>query len=177
MAKTSFVKQVFDYLYPKKNRVIAAVAFVRTFKQALTGTTVVGGGGLIAINAQDIASLNWDVVLYTAIAVVLTATIAGVSAFDDVSRNGLNSKYLDAATTPEPAIIVTPEVVQQLVRPASFTPAPAVAPVVTPEVAAEEQKVTAKRPTRKAAAKKEEVAAPELRGGIAQMAPAVELPL
>lgn len=144
--KTHFVKQVFDYLYPKKNRVIAAVAFVRTFKQALTGTTVVGGGGLIAVNATDIANLNWDVVLYTAIAVVLTATIAGASAFDDVSRNGLNSKYMDAATTPEPSVIVTPEVVKQLVRPAFFVPAPAEAP--------EAPKAVAKPATRKKAAPK-----------------------
>lgn len=140
--KTHFVKQVFDYLYPKKNRVIAAVAFVRTFKQALTGTTVVGGSGLIAVNATDIANLNWEVVMYTAIAIVLTATIAGASAFDDVSRNGLNSKYMDAATTPEPSIIVTPDVVKQLVRPSFFVPAP------------EEPKAVAKKPVRKAASKK-----------------------
>ena len=112
MEKTHFIKQVFDYLYPKKNRVIAAVAFVRTFKQALTGTTVVGGTGLIAINAQDLANLNWDIVMYTAIAVILTATIAGMSAFDDVSRNGLNSKYMDAMTTPEASIIVYPAFVK-----------------------------------------------------------------
>lgn len=149
--KTHFVKQVFDYLYPKKNRVIAAVAFVRTFKQALTGTTVVGGGGLIAVNATDIANLNWDVVMYTAIAVILTATIAGASAFDDVSRNGLNSKYMDAATTPEPSVIVTPEVVKQLVRPAFFTPAPAVAPTAP--------KTAAKPATRKKAAPKATAAA------------------
>lgn len=128
MEKTHFIRQVFDYMYPAKNRVIAAVAFVRTFKQAITGTTVVGGSGLIAINATDIASLNWEVVMYTAIAVVLTALIAGASAFDDVSRNGLNSKYMDAMTTPEPSVIIDPKAVQQLLRPASFVPAPAVAP-------------------------------------------------
>ena len=146
MNKTHFIKQVFDYLYPKKNRVIAAVAFVRTFKQALTGTTVVGGSGLIAVNATDIANLNWEVVMYTAIAVILTATIAGASAFDDVSRNGLNSKYMDAATTPEPSIIVSPEAVKQLVRPAFFTPAPAEAPPAL--------KTAAKPATRKKAAPK-----------------------
>lgn len=165
--KTHFVKQVFDYLYPKKNRVIAAVAFVRTFKQALTGTTVVGGGGLIAINATDIANLNWDVVLYTAIAVILTATIAGASAFDDVSRNGLNSKYMDAATTPEPSIVVTPEVVKQLVRPAFFTPAPAEAPKTVAKPATP-KKVAAK----KAVAPK--VTAKTLK---VEQAPAVEEPM
>ena len=168
--KTHFVKQVFDYLYPKKNRVIAAVAFVRTFKQALTGTTVVGGGGLIAINATDIANLNWDVVLYTAIAVILTATIAGASAFDDVSRNGLNSKYMDAATTPEPSIIVTPEVVKQLVRPAFFTPAPAEAPPVL--------KTASKPATRKKAAPKATAVANKVVENTmkADQAPAVEEP-
>ena len=143
MEKTHFIKQVFDYLYPKKNRVIAAVAFVRTFKQALTGTTVVGGTGLIAVNAQDLANLNWEIVMYTAIAVILTATIAGMSAFDDVSRNGLNSKYMDAMTTPEPTIIVDPAMVKQVLRPDFFIPAPAEAP-----------KTAAKKPVRKTASRK-----------------------
>ena len=166
MEKTHFIKQVFDYLYPAKNRVIAAVAFVRTFKQALTGTTVVGGGGLIAINAQDLANLNWEIVLYTAIAVILTATIAGATAFDDVSRNGLNSKYMDAMTTPEPSIVIDPKVVQQLVRPASFVPAPAVAPK------------TAAKPTRKKAAPKATAAANKVVENTlkANQAPAVEEP-
>ena len=168
MAKTYFVKQVFDYLYPKKNRVIAAVAFVRTFKQALTGTTVVGGSGLIAINATDIANLNWDVVMYTAIAVVLTAIIAGASAFDDVSRNGLNSKYMDAATTPEPSVIIQPDVVKQLIRPSFFVPAPVEAPKVV---------ATAKKPaTRKKAAPKATAAANKVVENTmkADQAPAVE---
>lgn len=166
--KTHFIKQVFDYLYPKKNRVIAAVAFVRTFKQALTGTTVVGGGGLIAINATDIANLNWDVVLYTAIAVILTATIAGASAFDDVSRNGLNSKYMDAATTPEPSIIVTPEIVKQLARPAFFTPAPAEAPKTVAKSAAR------KKATPKATAVANKVVENTMK---VEQAPAVEEPI
>lgn len=168
--KTHFIKQVFDYLYPKKNRVIAAVAFVRTFKQALTGTTVVGGGGLIAINAQDVANLNWEVVLYTAIAVILTATIAGASAFDDVSRNGLNSKYMDAATTPEPSIIVTPEIVKQLARPAFFVPAP-VEPPKTAAKPATKTSARKKAVSEKATAVANVVVANTLK---ADQAPAVE---
>lgn len=136
MEKTHFIRQVFDYMYPAKNRVIAAVAFVRTFKQAITGTTVVGGSGLIAINATDIASLNWEVVMYTAIAVVLTALIAGASAFDDVSRNGLNSKYMDAMTTPEPSIIIDPKAVKQLLSSDMFVPAPAEPKTATKKPAA-----------------------------------------
>jgi len=168
MEKTHFVKQVFDYLYPSKNRVIAAVAFVRTFKQAITGTSVVGGSGLIAINAGDIANLNWEVVMYTAIAVVLTAIIAGASAFDDVSRNGLNSKYMDAATTPEPSVIVDPAVVKQLLRPASFVPAPAEAPKAAAKPA------TRKKATPKATAAANKVVENTLK---ADQAPAVEEPM
>ena len=124
--KTHFIRQVFDYLYPSKNRVVAAVAFVRTFKQTLTGAFTVGGTGLIAINASDISNLDWNVVGWTVVAVLLSAFLSAGVAFDDVSRNGLNSKYMDAVT--KPAVILEPAEVakvgnQLLKRPASFVPA------------------------------------------------------
>lgn len=127
MAKTHFVKQVFDYLYPAKNRVIAAVAFVRTFKQTFVGAFTVGGAGLITVSATDIAQLNWDIVIAAAIALFLSAVLSAAVAFDDVSRNGLNSKYMDAANPAAPAVSVDPVavagVIKQL-RPANFVPAP-----------------------------------------------------
>lgn len=167
--KTHFIRQVIDYMYPAKNRVIAAVAFVRTFKQTLTGALAVGGTGLITVNATDIATLTWDIVGYTVIALVLTALIAGGTAFDDVSRNGLNSKYMDAATTPPPEIVVTAEQVKQLIpRPASFVPAPAEAPKLA----------AAKKPaTRKKTAAKTAVANKVVENTLkANQAPAVEEP-
>lgn len=176
MAKTHFIKQVIDYMYPAKNRVIAAVAFVRTFKQTFTGAFTVGGAGLITISATDIAQLNWDIVLATAIALFLSAVLSAGVAFDDVSRNGLNSKYMDAANPPAPAVTVDPValngVIQKL-RPASFVPAPAAAVVEAPVEAA--KPASKKTASKKAAEAAEVPAAPELRGGIAQMAPAVEL--
>ena len=136
--KTHFIRQVFDYMYPAKNRVIAAVAFVRTFKQTFTGAFTVGGAGLITISASDISVLNWDIVLATAIALFLSAVLSAAVAFDDVSRNGLNSKYMDAANPPAPAVTVDPValngVIQQL-RPAFFVPAPAEAPKAAPKKA------------------------------------------
>lgn len=168
--KTHFIRQVIDYMYPAKNRVIAAVAFVRTFKQTLTGAFAVGGTGLITVNATDIATLTWEIVGYTVIALVLTALIAGGTAFDDVSRNGLNSKYMDAATTPAPEVIITAEQVKQLLpRPASFVPAPESAP-----------KAAAKPATRKksASAKATEVANKVVENTMkADQAPAVEEPM
>lgn len=155
--KTHFVRQVVEYLYPAQNRVIAAVAFVRTFKQTLTGAGVVGGGGLITITATDLAAITWDTVLYTAIALVLTALIAAGAAFDDVSRNGLNSKYLDAATAPAPPVVIDAGAVGAAVkglqtsRPFWMVPAGTVpAPEAKPVAAAPAPKAT----TRKSAAKK-----------------------
>lgn len=158
--KTHFVKQVIEYLYPAQNRVIAAVAFVRTFKQTLTGAGVVGGGGLITVTATDLATITWDTVLFTVIALVLTALIAAGAAFDDVSRNGLNSKYLDAANPPAPPVVIDAGAVGAAVkglsesRPFWMVPAGNVAaPVVA--AAPAETKATAKpKTTRRAAAKK-----------------------
>jgi hypothetical protein len=170
--KTHFIRQVFDYMYPAKNRVIAAVAFVRTFKQTFTGAFTVGGAGLITISATDIAQLNWDIVLATAIALFLSAILSAAVAFDDVSRNGLNSKYMDAANPPAPAVTVDPValngVIKQL-RPSFFVPAPAEAP-----------KVEAKKTARKTAAKPKATAAANKvveNTMKANQAPAVEEPM
>lgn len=170
MAKSSYIKQVYDYLYPKKNRVIAAVAFVRTFKQTITGVGVVGGGGLITVTATQIAAIDWTTVGYTIIGMILTAFIAGASAFDDVSRNGLNSKYMAAAAAAEaPTVVVdgsaVAEVAKQVAAAPVWKPAPANISLAPAPVAK-----TAKRGVAKKAAPV------ELKGGIAKMAPAVELP-
>lgn len=164
MAKTHFVRQVIDYMYPAKNRVIAAVAFVRTFKQTFTGAFTVGGAGLITISATDIATLNWDIVLATAVALFLSAVLSAAVAFDDVSRNGLNSKYMDAANPPAPAVVVDPVAVKGVIAklsPADFIPAP------------EQPKAAAKKPVRKTAAKKAEAKPEEVMK--VEQAPAVEV--
>lgn len=174
--KTHFIKQVIDYMYPAKNRVIAAVAFVRTFKQTFTGAFTVGGAGLITISATDIATLNWDIVIATAVALFLSAVLSAAVAFDDVSRNGLNSKYMDAANPPAPAVTVDPValngVIQKL-RPAFFVPAPVEAPKTV-----EAPATTAKKPTtRKAATKAKTAVANKVVENTmkANQAPAVEI--
>ena len=175
--KTHFIKQVIDYMYPAKNRVIAAVAFVRTFKQTFTGAFTVGGAGLITVSATDIAVLNWDIVIATAVALFLSAVLSAMVAFDDVSRNGLNSKYMDAANPPAPAVTVDPValngVIQKL-RPASFIPAPA-----ADKDAEQSPTAAAKKPTtRKTSAKaKAEAAANKVVENTmkANQAPAVEI--
>lgn len=159
--KTHFVKQVIEYLYPKKNRVIASVAAVRTFRQTLVGAFTVGGAGLITINATDLAQLNWDIVIYTAIALFLSAVISANVAFEDVSRNGLNSKYMDAANPPAPVYIDT-AVVESAVkglstsRPFWMVPAPEAAPAPVATAPVEEKKPAAaavKKATTRAAKK------------------------
>lgn len=171
--KTHFVKQVVEYLYPAKNRVIAAVAFVRTFKQTLTGAGVVGGGGLITVTANDVAAINWDIVIYTAIALVLTALIAAAAAFDDVSRNGLNSKYMDAAAVVPPPVVIDAGAVGATVkglqesRPFWMVPAPEAAPkAVAPKATAR------KRSTKAATAAANKVVENTMK---VEQAPAVEV--
>lgn len=174
--KTHFVKQVFEYLYPAKNRVIAAVAFVRTFKQTLTGAGTVGAGGLITVTANDLALISWDIVIYTAIALVLTALIAGATAFDDVSRNGLNSKYMDAAAVIAPPVVIDAAAVGTAVkglsesRPFWMVPAPEKAPVVPAAPATAAKKAPARKKAATAAANK--VVENTLK---ADQAPAVEI--
>lgn len=170
MAKTQFIRQVIDYMYPAKNRVIAAVAFVRTFKQTLTGALAVGGTGLITVNATDVANLTWEIVGYTAVALILTALIAAGTAFDDVSRNGLNSKYMDAATTPAPEVVISADAVKQLVRPAMFVPAPAT-PIASKPVTAAKPATRKKTARPKATAVANKVVENTLK---ADQAPAVE---
>ena len=156
--KTHFIQQVIEYLYPAKNRVIAAVAFVRTFKQTLTGAGVVGGGGLITVTANDLAAINWDIVIYTAIALVLTALIAAAAAFDDVSRNGLNSNYMDAAAVIAPPVVIDAGAVGATVtglqksRPFWMVPAPAKAPEVPAAPATAAKKPAARKSSAKAKA-------------------------
>lgn len=161
--KTHFIRQVIDYLYPAQNRVIAAVAFVRTFKQTFTGAFTVGGAGLITVSASDVATITWDVVLYTAAALLLSALLSGGVAFDDVSRNGLNSKYMDAANPAKPAVVVEAAAVGNIVkglsesRPFWMVPAGTVAsPEAAPVAATEPEKVEATKPktTGRRAAKK-----------------------
>ena len=138
----NFIKQVYDYLFPKQNRVIAAVAFVRTFGQTLTGVFTVGAGGLILISVDNLQAIDWNTVGWSAAALFLSAILSGLKAFNDVSRNGLNSKYTES-------LAVNTEEIVAAIRPSSFVPAPVVAPVVEAPKA-----VTKKAPTKKAATKK-----------------------
>ena len=96
------------------------------------------------------------------------ANKAAGTAFDDVSRNGLNSKYMDAATIPAPEVIITTDQVKQMLRPAMFSPAPAEAPPVL--------KTAAKPATRKKAAPKATAVANKVVENTmkANQAPAVE---
>jgi hypothetical protein len=96
----NFIKQVIEYLYPVQNRVIAAVAFVRTFGQTLAGVFTVGASGLVIISVDNLQAIDWSTVGWTAAALFLSALLSGLKAFGDVSKNGLNSKYLESVVDP-----------------------------------------------------------------------------
>lgn len=116
----NFIAQLWDYLFPKKNRLIATVAFVRTFGQTMAGVFTVGAGGLVVVSVNDIQAVDWNTVAWAAAALLLSAFLSGVKAFTDVSKNGLNSKYLEQ--------LDTSAVIETIVAPLDFK---AKTPVVT----------------------------------------------
>ncbi len=94
-----FWRNFFQSIAPKENRLIAAVAFYRTFRQGLTGSAFTAAGGGIALTAVGIAEINWTTTLYAAIAVLIAAFVSGLNAFFNVLENGLSRKYAEAVVT------------------------------------------------------------------------------
>ena len=91
-----FWTQLIESLAPPENRLLAAVAFVRTFRQGFKGSSIVAAGGGVTLTAAGLAEVNWVTVTYALIAVGLSGLAAGSDAYFDVLANGINSKYADA---------------------------------------------------------------------------------
>lgn len=91
-----FWRKLLDTLAPPENRLIAVVAFVRTFKQNVKSTGVIGGAAGLLITAEDIININWQLLGYTALAVAASAFLAGMDAYFDVLANGMSPKYAEA---------------------------------------------------------------------------------
>lgn len=92
----SILREAMDSLFPRKNRVVAVVAGVRTFEQSVRSNLTVGGTGAIVVTASDLIAVDWSMVLWVAIALLLSALIAAYIAFADVARHGVSSKYAEA---------------------------------------------------------------------------------
>lgn len=125
-----FWRKLIDTLAPPENRLIAVVAFVRTFKQNVKSTGTIGGAAGLVITAQDVINVNWQLLGYTAIAVGLSALLAGADAYFDVLANGMSPKYAEALyeTAQKQAIVED----KSLAQASTVQPVKADPPVVTP---------------------------------------------
>jgi len=98
MAKRrSFIGKVLDQLAPPENRVVAAVFFVRSFGQAVRGSsfvgTVIGAGVTVtSLTKIDLVTLGYGIA-----AVLLTALVVALDSYFNVLQNGVPDGYLEGA--------------------------------------------------------------------------------
>lgn len=91
-------------LFPPANRTAALVAFLRTFWQTVRGVgglTILGGGALVVNHA---AVIDWPLVGWAALGIILSGILAGALSGGDILTNGLPAAYIATVT---PADIVT----------------------------------------------------------------------
>lgn len=84
---------VLGRLFPASNREAAGVAFVRTFWQTVRATGLLGGAGAIAVNAAEIASVDWVGLAVGAGLVIASGLLAGWNAAGDILVHGLPPAY------------------------------------------------------------------------------------
>ena len=117
-------------LFPPANRTAALVAFLRTFWQTVRGVgglTILGGGALVVNHA---AVIDWPLVGWAVLGIILSGILAGALSGGDILANGLPAAYtdtvIDAGTLPG---AITPK--HSTDTPSALPVAPA-APMETP---------------------------------------------
>lgn len=98
MAKRrSFIGKVLDQLAPPENRVVAAVFFVRSFGQAVRGSSVVGTVIGAGVTVTSLTKIDLTTLGYGVAAVLLTATLVALDSYFNVLQNGVPDGYLEGA--------------------------------------------------------------------------------
>lgn len=115
---------IFSDLFPQQNRKAATVAFIRTFWQALIGSSVVTTiAGYIAI-VNGVIHVDWVDLGYAAGGVVAVGVLSAGKAAGNILVNGLPATYTALAVASLPSGSVQP------------APAAPAAPVAAPDPAA-----------------------------------------
>jgi hypothetical protein len=91
-----FFGQLLDSLFPPENRLVAAVAGIKTFGQTIRGSAAVGALLGAGVTVTDLANIDWTVLAFAAGSILLTSFIAGADAYFNNLANGLSPKYTDA---------------------------------------------------------------------------------
>lgn len=110
-----FIKKLIDAVAPPENRLVAAVAFVRTFGQSIRGTGIVGALIGAGITVTDLVSIDWAGLGLGVLAIILTALITALDAYFNVLSNGLSPKYTEAVVTSLPKQIEQTQAVKDAV--------------------------------------------------------------
>lgn len=92
-----FWEQVKEAIAPKANRVLATVAFIRTFGQTIRGSAIVGTALGTGFSAADFVNIDWVVVGYAAAAILATALISALDAAFGMLKGGLPEGYIRGA--------------------------------------------------------------------------------
>lgn len=95
--RKSFLTRVLEQLAPPENRVVAAVFFVRTFGQAVRGSTVVGTIIGAGVTVTDLTRINIVTLALAIAAVLLTASIVALDSYFNVLANGVPDGYVEGA--------------------------------------------------------------------------------
>lgn len=91
-----FWKDLFNSIAPPENRLVAAVAFVRTFGQIIRGSTAVAALLGAGVTVTDLATIDWTVLGFGVASIMATALIGALDAYFNVLANGLSRKYTEA---------------------------------------------------------------------------------
>ena len=97
-----------EVLFPTRYRQAAAVAWLRTFYQCITGTVLVAGAGTLSLTASSLLTVNWASVALGAAAVTLSSVVAATRAACDVLANGLPDAYGVTGAVPAPPVAPEP---------------------------------------------------------------------
>jgi hypothetical protein len=94
-----FWTKLMEALAPKENRLVAAVAFFRTFGQTIRGSALIGSLLGAGVTVTEIATVDWVVLGFAAASILLTAIVSGADAYFNVLANGVSKKYAEAIQT------------------------------------------------------------------------------
>lgn len=92
----TFITNLINALAPPENRLVAAVAGMRTFFQTIRGSAAVGAIVGAGVTVNDIVNIDWTLLGYSLLAITATATIAGLDSYFNNLANGLSPKYAEA---------------------------------------------------------------------------------
>lgn len=93
----TFWKQVWGQLFPSEYGVAATVAWFRTFRQSLFGSSAVVAALNIIVQPATFSEVNWGMVGFSILGALIASIIAATNAWNDVLVHGPSKAYTDSS--------------------------------------------------------------------------------